>query len=93
MVTFSVSVTGGKYLRGAEEGFRFSVPIQAVVLAGFSNLQVPNRICTTLLNAFRKLGFYFFIRGGDAKGVDKCFSKAIAGTPLQEKTLVACDFN
>jgi hypothetical protein len=43
-----------------------------------------------LLHAFSKHGFSFFV--GDATGVDRSFRKAIVGTPLQEKTLVACAF-
>jgi hypothetical protein len=92
MVTFTVPVSN-KQKVGAEaenKQFRFSVPRRAVVLAGSRHLQLPETLCTGLLHAFSKYGFSFFV--GDATGVDRSFRKAIAGTPMQEKTLVACAF-
>jgi hypothetical protein len=47
-------------------------------------------LCTGLLHAFSEYGFSFFV--GDAGGVDRSFRKAVAGTPMQEKALVACAF-
>ncbi len=92
MVTFSVPVSAGnKHLRVAEELFRLSVPRRAVVLAGSRNRQVPDKACTALLNAFSRHGFSFFV--GDAKGVDKCFRKAISTNPCKYRSLVACAFN
>ena len=63
---------------------------EAVPLAGSRNLHLPETMCTDLLHAFSEHGFSFFV--GDATGVDRCFREAIAGTSLQEKTLVACAF-
>ena len=92
MVTFTIPVSS-RPKEGAEaekKQFRFSVPRRAVVLAGSRNLHLPETMCTDLLHAFSEHGFSFFV--GDATGVDRCFREAIAGTSLQEKTLVACAF-
>jgi hypothetical protein len=92
MVTFTVPVSS-RQKEGAEaeqKQFRFSVPRRAVVLAGSRHLQLPKTLCTGLVHAFSKHGFSFFV--GDAGGVGRSFRTAIAGTPLQEKTLVACAF-
>ena len=92
MVTFSVPVSR-KAADCAADGanrFRFSVYQRAVVLAGSRNREIPADVCGSLLKAFSRHGFSFFV--GCASGVDHCFLKAIAASPYKEHSLVACAF-
>ena len=89
MVTFTVPATTNH--KKSEKGqFRFAVPTSGVVLAGSRNREVPEAVCSRLVETFGSHGFSFLI--GCARGADRSFRKALSGSPWEGKTLVACAF-
>ena len=76
--------------RREKKFYRFFVPAWAVVFAGSRYQEVPQSICTELIEAFAGQGFSFYI--GCADGVDRSFRRAVARSFYQDRCFVACAF-
>src|SRR5512145_3377625 len=71
--------------------FSFSVHAHSIMFAGSRNLTLKPELCQSLVSRLYETGFHFFV--GCAPGVDRCFRQALAHTPFDKRTFVACAFH
>jgi hypothetical protein len=90
MLQFSVPLKSPAH-SGDRPNFTFSVSDNAVLFAGSRNVQLPNRVCSTIISGFARLGKANFLVGC-AHGVDESFRAAFSRSAHAHEVFVACAF-